>query len=300
MRVAITGSSGLVGSELVCSLEAGGHQVRRLLRVASSAAGCFHWDPRNGRIDARAFEGVDAVVNLAGANIAEGRWSESRKRLIRDSRVQGTKLIVRAISDARNGPTVLLNASAVGCYGDAGDVWLDEGSPFGSGFLASVCREWESAAEAAMEAGIRVTTLRTGVVLATGGGALARLLPVFRSGLGGPLGRGRMWMSWITIGDTIRAIEHLLFHECESGPVNLVAPFPVTNEAFAKSLALALGRPAVLRAPAWALRMALGQMADEILLASARVRPTRLLKAGFIFRQPSLEDAWGHLLGTGD
>lgn len=298
MQIAVTGASGLVGSALVRSLESEGHSVRRLVRSVGNGPDSFPWDPQHGRIDPDAINGTDAVVHLAGANIAAGRWTEARRRLIRDSRVHGTRLIARAIADARVKPRVLVSASAIGYYGDRGEDLIDESATSGSGFLAKVCEEWELAARDASAAGVRVVWLRTGIVLSPKGGALGRLLPVFRAGLGGPISDGRMWMSWITIDDLVRAIGHLIADVRLEGPVNAVTAAPVMNREFSKALGKAVRRPAFFRIPAWVLRLALGQMADEAVLASARVHPRRLLESAFEFKHPEIGPALEEILGS--
>jgi len=296
MQITLTGASGMVGSALVKSFEAGGHTVRRVVRSHEDGPNRYLWDPESGQIDPAAIEGADAVVNLAGANIAGGRWTAARKRLIRESRVLGTTLLARCIADAKVKPRVLVNASGVGYYGVNSEAWLDEDSAHGGGFLAGVCREWEKATGAAATAGVRVVLLRMGVVISAKGGALGRLLPIFRSGLGGPIGEGKMWMSWISIDDLAGAVEHVIGNAAINGPVNAVSPNPITNREFSKALGEALHRPALLRTPAWAVRLAFGEMADETVLASARARPRRLVEAGFDFKHPEIGDALARVL----
>jgi uncharacterized protein (TIGR01777 family) len=297
LRVAISGASGLVGSALAAFLSTGGHEVLRLVRGAAGGKGEIHWDPAGGEIDREGLAGCDAVVHLAGENIAAGRWTAERKRRIRDSRVNGTRLIAETLASMTRPPRVLVNASAIGFYGDRGEEILDEESAAGEGFLPGVSREWEAAAEPAERAGIRVVKLRIGVVFSSAGGALQRMLLPFRTGLGGPLGRGRRFMSWIALDDLLGAVLFLLRREDLSGPVNGVAPAPVRNFAFAAGLARVLKRPAFLPTPPFALRLALGEMADELLLASNRVLPARLEQAGFRFRYPDLESALRFELG---
>jgi uncharacterized protein (TIGR01777 family) len=289
---AVSGASGLIGSALMAALESEGHNVRRLVRrQPSSSGGEIFFDPIAGRIEADKLEGLDALVHLAGENVAAGRWNSARKGRIRDSRVLGTRLIAETLAAMNTPPRLLLNASAIGFYGDRGDDTLDESSAAGDGFLASVCREWERAAEPARQAGIRVVKLRIGVVLSREGGALQRMLPPFRFGLGGRLGDGRQYVSWIALGDVVRAILFILSHAALEGAVNGVAPSPVRNVEFTEILARILGRPALLPVPAALLRLALGEMAGGMILASSRVLPNKLLSAGFSFEYPDLESA---------
>ena len=295
MNILISGASGLIGSAMVKSLSEAGHAVRRLVRREAGPAE-VRWDPAAGRLDAADLEGLDAVVHLAGENIAAGRWSRRRRARIRDSRTVGTRLLSRTLAGLADPPGVFISASAVGFYGDRGDQQLDERSPPGSGFLAEVCRQWEAATDPAAGAGIRAVQLRTGMVLASHGGALAKMLPIFRLGLGGRLGGGRQYVSWITLDDVAGAVGHVLLDETLRGPVNLVAPQPVTNRRFTAALGRVLKRPTWLPAPALALRIVLGQMAEELLLAGARVMPKRLLDAGYQFRHPELEAALRHVL----
>jgi hypothetical protein len=294
LRVAISGASGLVGRRLAHFLSAGGHTVLPLVRTegpAPAGAGAIAWNPAGGTIDAAALAGVDAVVHLAGENIAAGRWSARRKRAIRDSRVDATALLARALAGLGARPRVLVCASAVGYYGDTGDRAVDEQAPPGSGFLAEVCRDWEAAAEPARSAGIRVAHLRTGMVLAGEGGVLARLRLPFRLGLGGPVGSGRQYLSWIALEDLLGVVLHALHDERLAGPVNAVAPQAVTSLAFARALGRVLGRPAVMPLPAAAVRAWFGEMGRALLLEGQRVLPARLRNAGFSHRYPGLEDA---------
>lgn len=297
MNVLIAGSSGLIGGALRDALSARGHTVLRLVRRGTMAPDERAWDPAGGTVDRAALEGVDAVVNLAGAGIADERWSAARKVVLHDSRVRSTHLLAAAIAERPVRPRVFVSASAVGWYGDRGDEWLDESSDPGTGFLAAVGRAWEAAAAPAAEAGVRVAHPRTGLVLATSGGALAKLLPLFRLGLGGPVGSGRQWWSWITLDDAVGALVHALEHDAVRGPFNVVAPEPVTAAAFATQLGRALSRIAALPAPAFALRAVMGrELADEVLLASQRVRPGVLARTGFAFRDPALDGALRRLL----
>ena len=297
MKIAISGASGLVGSDLVPFLAADGHEVMRLVRrrPASGEAAIF-WDPAAGAIDATGLEGIDAVVHLAGESIAETPWTPEKKRRIRDSRVSSTRLLAETLARLDRQPAVLVSASAIGYYGDRDDESLDETSPPGSGFLAGVCREWEAATESAADAGIRVVRMRLGVVLSPKGGVFARTLPLFRYGLGGRLGSGRQYVSWIAIDDVLGAIRRILTDDALRGPVNVVSPNPVTNQELTRITASVLRRVAPLPVPAFVLRMKLGEMADEVVLASARVFPRRLQAAGHVFRHPELEDTIRWLL----
>uniref|UniRef100_A0A832MKM6 TIGR01777 family protein n=1 Tax=Eiseniibacteriota bacterium TaxID=2212470 RepID=A0A832MKM6_UNCEI len=297
LRVLVTGATGLVGGALVPALTTGGHTVLRLTR-APRAPGDVGWDPAAGTLDRAALEGVDAVVHLAGENVAGARWSDAHRARVRDSRVRGTRLLAGALAGLARPPRVLVSASASGIYGDRGEETLDESAPPGSGFLAEVGRAWEEATAPAAAAGIRVVHLRIGVVLTPAGGALARLLLPFRLGLGGPLGHGRQWWPWIAMDDLVGAIHHALVREELCGPVHAVAPGAVRNAEFARVLGRVLRRPALAPAPAFALRAALGPMADEMLLAGQRMVPARLLATGYPFRTPDLEDALRHVLGA--
>jgi uncharacterized protein (TIGR01777 family) len=299
MRVAITGSTGLVGSEVVTVLSAAGHEVVRLVRrvPAPGEMAVLRWDPMKGEVDAAGLEGLDAVVHLAGENIASGRWNAARKAAIRDSRVIGTRLLCEALAGLARPPKTIVCASAIGYYGDAGEDALTEESPAGPGFLPEVCREWEAASGPAARKGIRVVVLRIGVVLSPNGGALSRMLPLFRKGLGGVIGSGRQFVSWVALDDLPLIILHALQCGDLSGPVNAVAPRPVTNREFTEALGMALSRPTPLPVPAFALRLAVGgEMADALLLASARVAPRRLEETGYRFRFPELGGALRHLL----
>jgi uncharacterized protein len=299
-RVVLTGSSGLIGSAVTTSLVRSGLEVTRLVRRPPRTAAEISWDPLapDGGVSPGALSGADAVIHLAGAGVADGRWTEARKAQIRDSRVQGTQALVSMLGAMDNPPGVLLSGSAIGWYGDTGSREVDETAPAGSAFLADVVREWEAATEPATKAGIRVVNLRSGLVLSQRGGILARLLPLFRLGLGGRLGPGTQYLSWITLTDEVGAIRFLLDRSEESGPVNLTTPQPVSNAAFTAALAAALHRPALLRVPAVALRAGLGEAASE-LLGSARVRPRRLEQAGFSFRHPDIAGALAAELAPG-
>ena len=289
MKILVTGASGLVGSALVQLLANGGHEVVRLGRTAPGPAD-LRWDPDAGALDAAALEGFDGVIHLAGENIAAGRWNAARKRRIRESRVQGTRLLARTLAGLERPPRVLVSASAVGFYGDRGDEELSEESPAGTGFLSEVCREWEAATEAAAGKGIRVVHARLGVVLSRDGGALAKMLMPFKLGAGGIVGNGRQYMSWITLEDTAAALAHLLVTETAAGPVNVVAPAPVTNREFTKTLGRVLRRPTLFPLPAFVARVVFGEMADALLLGSTRVKPASLLDSGYVFRHGSLEE----------
>ncbi|MDE0032929.1 MAG: TIGR01777 family oxidoreductase [Deltaproteobacteria bacterium] len=297
MKILVTGASGLVGSALVPFLAGAGHEVARLGRTAPEA-GDIRWDPEAGVLEPAALEGFDGVVHLAGDNIATGRWTAEKKRRIRESRVKGTSLLAAALAGLELPPRVLVSASAIGFYGDRGDEELIEGSAAGSGFLSEVCREWEAATEAAEGKGIRVAHARLGVVLSKDGGALAKMLTPFRLGAGGVIGNGRQYMSWITLDDTVAAIGHLLSTESAAGPMNVVAPAPVTNGEFTRTLGRVLRRPTLFPMPGFAARLAFGEMADALLLASTRVKPTGLLDSGYAFRHGSLEEGLRHVLGA--
>ena len=297
MHIAITGASGFVGSALVPALVRDGHQLIRLRREPPApGAPEVYWDPAAGALPSL-FEGFDAVVHLAGENIA-GRWTSEKKRRIHQSRVQGTRQVAESLAAMVKPPRVLVMASAIGYYGDRGGEELTEASPPGSGFLADVVQQWEAAAEPAERAGIRVVKLRLGVVLAKHGGALARMLLPFRLGLGGKVGSGRQYWSWVTLADVVAAFQFALGNEGLRGAVNVVAPEPATNAEFTAALAAALHRPAIVPMPAFAARLALGEMADAVLLASEKVRPAKLLAASYNFRHPRLPEALQHILGS--
>jgi hypothetical protein len=295
MRVLVSGARGLVGTALAAALRAGGDEVLSLTR-RPQRPGEIGWDPAAGRLEARDLEGLDAVVHLAGEPIA-ARWTPARRQAIRASRVTGTGLLAERLAALERPPAALVSVSAIGIYGDRGEERLDEASPPGEGFLAGVCREWEAAAAPAAARGIRLVQPRLGLVLTPRGGALARLLPLYRLGLGGPLGRGRAWWSWVALDDVVAVLARACRDEALAGPVNLVAPSPVRNGEFARVLGRVLARPAFLPVPPLALRAVFGEMARETLLAGARVEPARLLAAGHAFRFPELEGALRHLLG---
>ncbi len=296
MRIAITGSSGLIGSALSDRLRLDGHDVVPVVRGAP-AEGEIGWSPADGEIDDHAFEGIDAVVHLAGAGIADHRWTDEYKRTIRESRTKGTALVSEAIASAENGPTVLLSGSAIGYYGTSPDAEFDESSPPGEGFLPEVCVQWEQATTLAEERGVRVVHLRTGIVLSPRGGALAKQLPLFKLGLGGKMAGGRPWQSWISIDDEVGAIVHLLGSD-HRGPANLTAPEPVRNAEFTETLGDVLGRPTVLPIPKLGPRLLLGsELADNLLFTGQKVLPRVLLADGYEFRHPDLETALRALLG---
>ncbi len=296
MKLIVSGSSGLIGSKLVDAARASGRATGRLLRKKSGGSHDLFWDPAAGVLNPADLEGVDEIVNLAGESIAEGRWTEARKKELRESRMASTRLLCETAAKLGKRPSVIVSASAIGIYGDRGDEKLTEASTVGSGFLAELCSDWEEATIAASAAGIRVVNLRIGVVLSKDGGALAKMLPIFRLGLGGILGSGKQYMSCISIDDLVSAIMHALSSPSLSGPVNGVAPHPVTNAEFTRTLGIALKRPVIFPAPDFALRLALGEMADELLLSSARVYPEKLLSSGFTFQHESLEQALTHSL----
>lgn len=299
MKILISGSTGLVGTSLIPLLTTGGHEAVPLVRSKSAmaATAAVAWNPDANQIDAAGIEGFDAVVHLAGENIAGGRWTAARKARILDSRVKGTRLLCEALARTARPPKTLVCASAIGFYGNRGDETLTEDSPSGNGFLAKVCREWEAAAEPARNAGIRVVHLRFGVILTPAGGALAKMLLPFKLGAGGVIGNGRQYMSWITIDDTVGAVLHALATPGLNGPVNAVAPHPVTNREFTRTLGKVLSRPTIFPMPAFAARLAFGEMADELLLASTRVVPGRLMATGYNFRHERLEGGLRHVLG---
>ncbi|MGD9797089.1 MAG: TIGR01777 family oxidoreductase [Acidimicrobiia bacterium] len=297
MDVAVTGSSGMIGTALVAELRAAGHRVRPLVRREPVGPDELRWDPAAGTIDAAGLAGIDAAVHLAGEGIGDRRWTAAQKRRIMESRTRGTAVLTEALADLDPKPAVLLSGSAIGIYGDGGDEVLTEDSPSrGEGFDAQVARAWEAAARPAVDAGIRTAFLRTGIVQSPTGGALARMLPLFRLGLGGPIGGGHQWWPWISIDDEVGAIRHLLTADVH-GPVNLVSPNPVTNAEFTKTLARVLHRPAVLPIPLLGPAVLLGrELATSLLGDSARLQPARLLASGYEFRHPELEGALRHLL----
>jgi uncharacterized protein (TIGR01777 family) len=302
MKIIVTGSSGLIGSALVAALVGRGDEVTCLVRTAAHArradgAREVLWNPARAELDEAEIEGHDAAVHLAGDPIAEGRWTDEKKRRIRESRVQGTTLLASRLAQLKTPPRTLLSASAVGYYGDRGAETLTETSATGTDFLSGVCREWEGATGSAKVAGIRVVLLRFGVVLSGRGGALAKMVTPFKFGAGGKIGSGEQYMSWIALEDVVGAILHALAHEELEGAVNVVAPRPVTNGEFTKTLGIVLNRPTIFAVPAFAARLAFGEMADAALLASQRVEPARLTATNYEFKYPELEGALRHALG---
>jgi uncharacterized protein (TIGR01777 family) len=297
VKIAITGASGLIGSALSQSLATDGHEVLPVVRreVADGESG-VRWDPRAGTIDAAALEGVEAVVHLAGAGIGDKRWSDSYKQEILESRTRGTDLIARTIASLDQKPKVMVSGSAIGFYGDTGDTAVDESAPAGNDFLASACVDWEVASVPAAEAGIRVPVLRTGIVLTPRGGALAKLLPLFRFCVGGRMGSGRQWMSWISLDDEIGAIRWLLDNDV-AGPVNATAPSPVTNRELTKALGASLHRPTFLPVPSFGPQLLLGrELADALLFTSGRITPKVLTDGGYEFQHPTIDAAFAALL----
>lgn len=295
--VLVSGASGLVGGVLISLLQTQGHKVRRLVRGAPRRTDEFRWDPTKCEVDAAALEGVDAVVHLAGENVAGGRWTDARRDRILQSRVQGTRALVKAIAARTDRPEVFISASAVGFYGETGDVTVDEHAPLGQGFLAEVCDAWEREVRAVEAFGVRSVCLRTGVVLTPASGALAKMLPAFRAGVAGPLGSGRQWMSWISPDDLAAMYAQAMMDRSWRGAYNAVAPEPVTNREFTSTLARVLRRPAVIPIPATVLKLIFGRMAEETLLVSTRAVSNRLGAAKFRWREPTLEPALRHVLG---
>ncbi|MEV3931829.1 MULTISPECIES: TIGR01777 family oxidoreductase [unclassified Streptomyces] len=289
-RIAVTGSTGLIGSALVRSLRADGHEVVRLVRRPAATGDEVEWDPARQYVDVAGLVGCDAVVHLAGAGVGDHRWTEEYKREIRDSRVLGTAAVAEAVASLDTPPKVLLSGSAIGFYGDTGDRAVDEGAPPGEGFLPSVCVEWEEATAPAEEAGVRTVHARTGLVVSRRGGAWGRLFPLFKAGLGGRMGNGRQYWSFIALHDHIAALRHILDAETLSGPVNLTSPSPVTNGEVTAAMGRVLHRPTLFTAPAPALRLALGDFAGDV-LGSQRVLPGQLLDSGFAFAFPGIDDA---------
>jgi uncharacterized protein len=290
VRIAITGSSGLIGTALARSLQADGHEVVRVVR-GETRPGEVRWDPAAGTVDAPGLEGLDGVVHLAGEPVAARRWTDEQKRKILESRTTGTSLLAATLAGLTSPPPVLVSASGMDYYGDRGDEILDEGASRGEGFLAEVVEAWEGATAPAGEAGIRVAHARTSIVLDASGGALGKMLPLFKAGVGGRMGSGRQWWSWIGIADEVGAIRFLLDHDV-SGPVNLAAPAPVTNAAFTEVLGRVLGRPTVLPVPRFGPKLLLGgELAENLLFTSKRLRPAKLEAAGYTFVHPDLETA---------
>jgi uncharacterized protein (TIGR01777 family) len=292
-KILVSGSSGLIGAALVPALQSNGYEVVRLVRGAS-ASGRVGWDPAQP-LAPESVSGFEVIIHLAGESIV-GRWTEAKKRRIRESRVQGTRALAAALAKAPQPPRLLISASAIGYYGNRGEETLREDSSSGDGFLPEVCREWEAAAEPASKAGIRAVQMRFGVVLSAVGGALQKMLLPFRMGVGGKVGNGRQWMSWIAIDDLVGAIQHVIKTDTLQGPVNGVGPGPVRNAEFTKTLASVLSRPAIFPMPGFAARLAFGQMADELLLASQRVEPAKLMASGYVFQKPDLSTALEDIL----
>ncbi|WP_305091746.1 TIGR01777 family oxidoreductase [Prescottella sp. R16] len=295
MRVFVAGSSGLIGSALVTSLRGGGHDVTRLVRRRASGPGELAWDPERGTLDAVSLRGADAVVNLCGAGIGDKRWSGAYKQTLRDSRITPTDVLARAVVDA--GVPTLVNASAVGWYGDTGDRVVDEHAAPGGGFLARLCRDWEAATATAADAGVRTVTVRTATVLSPHGGMLGKLCRLYALGLGGRLGSGRQYLSWISLADEVSALEFVLARDDIRGPVNLCAPEPVTNARFTAALGRALHRPAPWRIPGVVVSALIGEFADEAVLCGQRAVPGVLAQAGFTFRRPTIDTALADALG---
>jgi len=293
MKIAISGSHGLVGSALISPLERGGHEIFHLVRRAPrSEVREIEWHPNGGHLNGADLEGLDVVINLAGESIAEGRWTDEKKRRICDSRIKGTRLLSNALATLAQKPSTFLCASATGFYGNRGDQVLDEQSSVGRGFLAEVCRDWEKATEPAANAGVRIVNLRFGPILAREGGMLEKMLTPFKLGLAGKVGSGKQYISWVAIDDVVGAINLALSDKSLSGPLNIVSPNPVTNEEFTKTLGRVLSRPTVFAMPEFAARLAFGEMADEMLLVSQRVAPKKLNDAGYEFLYSELEGAF--------
>lgn len=298
----VSGSTGLMGSALVSALEGAGHRAVRLTRSGGGGDGVVRWDPEAGEIEAGRLGDIEAVVHLAGESIAgenpvTGRWTPRRKKRIRESRTKGTRLLARTVAALDPPPRVMVSASASGYYGNRGDEVLREESAPGSNFLAGVCREWEAAADPAREAGVRVVHTRFGIVLSPKGGALAQTLPIFKLGVGGRIGSGRQWWSWVALDDAVGAIQHALATDSLEGPANVSSPQPLTNAAYTRVLGRVLSRPTLFPLPAPVARVALGEVADELLLASTRMEPAKLVQTGYEFRYPELDGAFRHLLG---
>jgi uncharacterized protein (TIGR01777 family) len=293
-KILVSGASGLIGTALVSALKSSGYEITCLVRGASDGKDQIQWDPTRA-LAPDSVSGFDVVLHLAGESIV-GRWTEAKKRRIRESRAQGTRRLAEALAQAPQRPRVFVSASAIGFYGDRGQETLREDSAPGSGFLPQVCREWESATEPAAKSGVRTVQVRFGIVLSRNGGALQKMLPPFRMGVGGSIGNGRQWMSWIDIEDLVGAVQHVIKTDALRGPVNVVGPNPVTNAEFTKTLASVLSRPAIFPMPAFAARLVFGQMGDELLLASQRVEPAQLLASGYVFQKPGLRAALEDIL----
>lgn len=296
MKILIAGSSGFVGSSLVLYLQKQGHEISRLIHSSKPSSEKLFWNPEQGVIIGSQLEGFDAVINLAGENIADGRWTDEKKERILNSRVNATKLLSETLATLNRPPKVLINASAIGFYGNKWDIVVTEQSLKGVGFLAEVCDKWEEATSSAEHKGIRVVKLRTGMVLSATGGALSKMIFPFKFGLGATLGGGMQYISWITREDLLRVISFILEHEEINGAVNAVTPFPVTNQEFTKTLAEFFNRPARIKIPDIMVRILFGEMADEMLLSSTRALPEKLINAGFVFDDPHLKEALHHVL----
>jgi uncharacterized protein (TIGR01777 family) len=298
-RILVSGASGMIGSAVLAALKSGGARIARLSRPGACPDPNFElipWNPAQP-IDPDVVSRFDAVIHLAGESVF-GRWTEQKKASIRNSRIPATGNLAQALAQAKVKPRVFLCASAIGYYGNRSDELLDEDSAPGAGFAADLARDWEEATKPAADAGVRTVRMRIGIVLARHAGALAQMLPPFRAGMGGRVGSGKQWMSWIDLGDLIGAVQHILETESLSGPVNLVGPDPVTNVQFTKTLASVLHRPALFPVPALVMRLAFGEMADELLLASDRVQPKRLQESGYVFQFPTLRSSLEHILKT--
>jgi len=298
LNILISGASGLIGSAIIPFFTTGGHSVTRLVRKKTASLNQVSWDPRAGKLEPSQLENRDVVINFSGENIGQGRWSDAKKRIIIESRTRTTALIAETIAGLEKPPKVLINASAIGYYGNQGDLPLTEDAGCGDAFISQVCRDWEKAAAPAQKKGIRVVFLRLGVVLAPGGGALEKMLLPFKMGLGGKFGSGRQYMSFIGIDDVIGSVWHIINHDALEGPVNIVAPRPVTNLEFTQTLGKVLKRPTMFSVPEIAVRSVFGEMGKELLLASTRVEPQKLTASGYKFRNPDLEDVLRHLLGV--
>ena len=296
MKILISGSHGLVGKALTKSLTNDGHEIVRLVRRKTASASEIEWHPNEGRIEAERLEGIDAVVHLAGESIASGRWTDEKKRAIRDSRVKGTTLLAESLARLSTPPSVFISASAIGYYGSRGDELLTETSRPGDDFLAGVCIEWENATRPAVEKGIRTVHARFGIILDEDEGALAKMLTPFRMGIGGRVGDGKQWMSWVALDDVVNALKFVMGDASARGPVNFVSPNPVTNAEFTKTLGRVLSRPTFFPVPEFGARLAFGEMADALLLASQRVKAVVLEEKGFKFSWPTLESALKNIL----
>jgi uncharacterized protein (TIGR01777 family) len=298
MKILITGSHGLVGKALISELNKDKHEIVSLVRHASAGASEIEWHPNQGSIDSERVSGFDVVVHLAGESIASGRWTDEKKRKIRESRVNGTTLLSRALARSTKPPAVFISASAIGYYGNRANELLDEKSAPGNDFLAEVCVAWERATGEAEARGVRTVHTRFGIILDQEGGALAKMLTPFRMGVGGRIGDGKQWMSWIALADVIQGLKLVIEHSSITGPVNFVAPNPVTNSEFTKSLGDALSRPTLFPMPSFAARLAFGEMADALLLSSAKVEPKRLQESGYRFEFENLQPALAAILKT--